>query len=59
MRRTDTTLAREVLGWAPEVPTEEGLRRTVAWFADQLALLRALAGTEELAVGESRGAAPG
>ena len=28
-RRPDTTLARELLGWAPEVPLREGLRRTI------------------------------
>lgn len=33
VRRPDTTLAREVLGWEPEVPWPEGLARTVAWFA--------------------------
>jgi dTDP-glucose 4,6-dehydratase len=36
VRRPDTTLARQVLGWAPEVPWEEGLARTVAWFAEAL-----------------------
>ncbi len=32
VRRPDTTLARELLGWAPEVPWAEGLARTVEWF---------------------------
>ena len=32
-RRPDISLAREVLGWEPVVPLEEGLVRTVAWFA--------------------------
>lgn len=32
-RRPDITLAREILGWAPQTPLEEGLRRTVEWFA--------------------------
>ncbi|MBF0689772.1 MAG: SDR family oxidoreductase [Cellulomonas sp.] len=36
VRRPDTALAREALGWAPEVPWEDGLGRTVAWFADAL-----------------------
>src|SRR5581483_12010113 len=30
VRRPDITLAREVLGWEPEVELEEGLRRTIA-----------------------------
>ena len=33
MRRPDTTRAEQLLGWRPTVPSEEGLRRTVAWFA--------------------------
>jgi dTDP-glucose 4,6-dehydratase len=32
VRRPDTTLARERLGWEPVVAVEEGLRRTIAWF---------------------------
>jgi nucleoside-diphosphate-sugar epimerase len=28
----DNRRAREVLGWTPRVPLEEGLRRTIAWF---------------------------
>jgi dTDP-glucose 4,6-dehydratase len=35
VRRPDTTLAERLLGWRPSVPSEEGLRRTVAWFAAQ------------------------
>jgi dTDP-glucose 4,6-dehydratase len=35
VRRPDTTLARQLLGWAPAVPWEEGLGRTVSWFADR------------------------
>jgi dTDP-glucose 4,6-dehydratase len=31
-RRPDTTRAREVLGWAPRVAMEEGLRRTMDYF---------------------------
>jgi dTDP-glucose 4,6-dehydratase len=33
VRRPDITLARELLGWEPQVPLEEGLERTIAWFA--------------------------
>jgi dTDP-glucose 4,6-dehydratase len=32
VRRPDITVAREVLGWAPKVPLEEGIRRTVPHF---------------------------
>ena len=35
VRRPDTTLARELLGWAPAVPWQHGLARTVEWFAEQ------------------------
>ncbi|HET9443409.1 MAG TPA: UDP-glucuronic acid decarboxylase family protein [Acidimicrobiales bacterium] len=31
-RRPDITLAREALGWKPEIDLREGLRRTVEWF---------------------------
>ncbi len=37
VRKPDITLAREQLGWEPEVSLEEGLTRTVAWFREQLA----------------------
>jgi dTDP-glucose 4,6-dehydratase len=36
VRRPDTTRAEQLLGWRPTVASEEGLRRTVAWFAEQL-----------------------
>jgi dTDP-glucose 4,6-dehydratase len=36
VRRPDTTRAEALLGWRPEVSSEEGLRRTVAWFASVL-----------------------
>jgi dTDP-glucose 4,6-dehydratase len=32
VRRPDITLARQVLGWEPRVPLEEGLRRTIPHF---------------------------
>jgi dTDP-glucose 4,6-dehydratase len=35
VRRPDTTRAEQLLGWRPTVASEEGLRRTVAWFAAQ------------------------
>ncbi|MER6033036.1 NAD-dependent epimerase/dehydratase family protein [Streptomyces sp. NPDC001835] len=31
-RRPDTALARELLGWSPQVPWEEGLKQTIAYF---------------------------
>ena len=31
----DISLARDLLGFAPAVPVEEGLRRTVAWQREQ------------------------
>ncbi|MCO5970808.1 UDP-glucuronic acid decarboxylase family protein [Actinoallomurus soli] len=36
VRRPDTTLARERLGWRPAVPRDAGLRRTLQWFAAEL-----------------------
>ena len=33
VRRPDITLAREVLGWEPQVSLEDGLKRTLAWCA--------------------------
>jgi UDP-glucuronate decarboxylase len=35
-RCPDITLAREVLGWEPKVPLDEGLRRTIAYFDELL-----------------------
>jgi len=35
VRCPDTTLARRLLGWRPVVPLEEGLKRTLEWFARQ------------------------
>ena len=36
VRCPDITRAREVLGWEPKVPLEEGLRRTAAYFRERL-----------------------
>jgi dTDP-glucose 4,6-dehydratase len=36
VRQPDITLAREALGWSPRVAMDDGLRRTVAWFAERL-----------------------
>jgi dTDP-glucose 4,6-dehydratase len=35
VRRPDTRLAEELLNWRPTVASDDGLRRTVAWFAAQ------------------------
>ncbi len=34
-RRPDISLARETLGWSPEIDLEDGLRRTIAWLRRQ------------------------
>ncbi|MFF8831080.1 NAD-dependent epimerase/dehydratase family protein [Streptomyces sp. NPDC015131] len=34
VRCPDITLARDKLGWEPQVDADEGLRRTIAWFRD-------------------------
>jgi dTDP-glucose 4,6-dehydratase len=34
VRRPDTTRARELLAWEPRVGLDEGLRRTLRWFAE-------------------------
>jgi nucleoside-diphosphate-sugar epimerase len=36
----DITKAKELLGWEPEVPLEEGLRRTVEWHKENRDFLR-------------------
>ncbi|NJO05712.1 MAG: SDR family oxidoreductase [Chloroflexaceae bacterium] len=36
VRRPDITKARQVLGWQPTIPLEEGLTRTIPWFREQL-----------------------
>jgi dTDP-glucose 4,6-dehydratase len=36
VRRPDLTLAREVLGYEPQVSPEDGLRRTIQHFADRI-----------------------
>lgn len=35
-RRPNITRAKEVLGWEPKVPLEDGLRRTIEYFSGQL-----------------------
>jgi dTDP-glucose 4,6-dehydratase len=36
VRRPDITRAREVLGWEPKTPFDEGMRRTIAWFKERI-----------------------
>jgi UDP-glucuronate decarboxylase len=36
-RRPDITRARDTLKWQPQVPLEEGLARTIAYFRSALA----------------------
>ena len=35
-RRPDITRAQQLLDWQPTVPLREGLKRTVAYFADRI-----------------------
>jgi nucleoside-diphosphate-sugar epimerase len=35
-RNSDNTLLKNVLGWAPEISLEEGLKRTYAWIEQQV-----------------------
>jgi len=35
-RRPDITIAKQVLGWEPKVPLEDGLQRTIAYFKGRL-----------------------
>ena len=37
VRRPDTTVARQLLGWEPQVPWQEGLARTAEWFVKRAA----------------------
>lgn len=40
VRQPDIRLARELLGWEPVVPLDEGLRRTIDWFRSHPQLTR-------------------
>nr|MDQ3011070.1 SDR family NAD-dependent epimerase/dehydratase [Acidobacteriota bacterium] len=31
-RRPDNSRAKEVLGWEPQVPVEEGMQKTIEWY---------------------------
>ncbi|PAX08621.1 UDP-glucuronic acid decarboxylase family protein [Sphingomonas lenta] len=45
-RRPDIGRAAELLGWTPVVTLEEGLQKTCAWFADELAMDREVLAAE-------------
>jgi dTDP-glucose 4,6-dehydratase len=36
VRKPDISLARKLLGWEPRVAFDEGMRRTIAWFREQV-----------------------
>jgi len=36
----DVTKARSLLGWMPEVPIEEGIRRCIAWYREHRDTMR-------------------
>ena len=36
VRCPDISRAREVLGWEPKVGFDEGMRRSIAWFGEQI-----------------------
>lgn len=46
-RRPDTTLVREMFGWEPRVSWEEGLERTIAYFAARSEPARVLRATAQ------------
>lgn len=35
-RQPDITRAKEMLGWAPQVPVEQGIRTTIEWYRERL-----------------------
>jgi dTDP-glucose 4,6-dehydratase len=37
VRCPDTALAERLLGWQPQVAVEEGLKKTLEWFAQEIA----------------------
>jgi UDP-glucuronate decarboxylase len=56
-RRPDITRARQLLGWEPKLPLEEGLALTIPWFAEQLQRVPARVGRARTA-GQAVAAAP-
>jgi dTDP-glucose 4,6-dehydratase len=39
VRRPDVRVAKEVLGWEPEIPIADGLKNTIAWFREHPELI--------------------
>lgn len=59
VRKPDITVARELLGWEPEVSLREGLRRTIPWFREEVEAQGARARTlspDEARTGHADGA---
>ncbi len=40
-RNSDNTFIQSVLGWEPNLPLKDGMRKTYAWIKDQYALRKA------------------
>jgi nucleoside-diphosphate-sugar epimerase len=36
VRQPDISLARRTLDWSPAIPLDDGLRRTISYFREQL-----------------------
>ena len=49
MRRPDITLAKSKLDWAPKVPLDEGLAKTIEYFKERLEKIRKAVGKEPYA----------
>jgi dTDP-glucose 4,6-dehydratase len=54
VRKPDIGLARAVLGWEPDVPVAEGIRRTVDWFREQRNIVEAIGPAVAPSAPESR-----
>jgi dTDP-glucose 4,6-dehydratase len=59
VRQPDISLARELLEWSPRVTIEDGLRRTVEWFATHPDVWGARLGPADQELQQFAGKAPG